>query len=358
MPIFVAISGKSFRLFTANARPPVISVKSASKDGPSCSSGVGPPSCVEKSDRVKLEIRFLHELANVRLAVPAMIIASVRYDEQRVLGVVCSFHLAQAQINSVQQRRLSMRRRKHHVILQFLHAAGKRTGQLGAVVEIHKKKFILRIRGAEKLHRRQARLFHLVRHAAAHVENHADGNRHVLAGEAHDFLLAVVLKDAEIFLLQAGDQPPVGVRHRDRNQGNVRLSLERFAFFDFLGVFRMRRALRLRPGERCGEESTTNQERHAKSRNDWTSGWLRCAVSQLGPHLCRGTRVALGSSAVRWRDSTTRVTQSKRRMCNFFVTSGPSARGRIQRRMHVKMPALAKGEQALCQIPTLRTSWW
>ncbi len=140
-----------------------------------------------------------------------MIIASVRYDEQRFLRVVCPFHLAQAEINAIEQGRLALGGGEHQVALQFFDAGGEGIRQLGAVVEIDQQKFVLRIRGAEELHGGEARLFDLVGHAGAHVKDHADGDGHVLAGEAHDFLFDVVFEDAEVLLLEAGNQAAVGV---------------------------------------------------------------------------------------------------------------------------------------------------
>ena len=77
--------------------------------------------------------------------------------------------------------------------------------KLRAVVEIDQEKFVLRIRRAEKLAGGEARLLDFVAHAAAHVENHADGNRDVLARKINDFLLDAVFEDSEIFLLEPGN---------------------------------------------------------------------------------------------------------------------------------------------------------
>ena len=204
MLILVAMSGKSVQ-----ASPPQGAAARhlrqirTDKAGPNCSSVVRAAAGLVEPDGVNLDVRFSCILADIRFRVPAMIIASIRYDEQRLLCVVCSFHLAQAQINSVEQSRFSMRRSKHQMILQFFDAPGERTRELRAVVEIDQEKFVLRIRGAEELHRRQPRFFNLVGHAAAHIENHADGNRHVFAGEAHNFLLAVVFEYAGNFPARA-----------------------------------------------------------------------------------------------------------------------------------------------------------
>ena len=68
MLILVAISGRSFRLPTANARPPVICVKSASRDGPNLLFRGGTAARLEQADRVNLNIRFPGVLADVRFA--------------------------------------------------------------------------------------------------------------------------------------------------------------------------------------------------------------------------------------------------------------------------------------------------
>ena len=111
MLIFVAISGRSFKILTLKARPPVISVKSYRSDGPIPFFRRRPAIWFEQPDGVNLNIRFLHKLPNVRFAVPTVIIASVRYDEQSFLCVVCSFHLAEAEINAVRKERSARARR-------------------------------------------------------------------------------------------------------------------------------------------------------------------------------------------------------------------------------------------------------
>jgi hypothetical protein len=54
-----------------------------------------------------------------------VIIAPVGYDEQRLLCVVCSLHLAETQVNSIEQRRLTFCRGKHQAVLQLLDARGE-----------------------------------------------------------------------------------------------------------------------------------------------------------------------------------------------------------------------------------------
>ena len=147
-----------------------------------------------------------------------MIIASVRYDEQCFLCVVCAFHFAEAQINSIQQSRLPVRGRKHQPVLQIFDAGCERAGQLRAIVEINQEKLVFRIRGMEKLNRRLPGSFNLVAHAPAHIENHADRDGHILARKAQNFLLHSVFEYAEVALFQPGHKPPIRIRHGNVDQ--------------------------------------------------------------------------------------------------------------------------------------------
>jgi 3-hydroxyacyl-CoA dehydrogenase len=92
-----------------------------------------------------------------------------------------------------------------------------------AIVEAHQEKLVQRIRGAHELHGRLARLIHLVGHAAAHVKNQADRDRHVLARQGYDLLLDAVFEDsrAKIDLFsEAGYQDRFsGIGDRDVHQG-------------------------------------------------------------------------------------------------------------------------------------------
>src|SRR5690348_16701921 len=75
-----------------------------------------------KADGVDLHVRFLHEAADVVLAVPAVIIASVGDDEQRFLSIVCPTHLAETEIHAVVKRRKTVRGRIHQAALNIVNA--------------------------------------------------------------------------------------------------------------------------------------------------------------------------------------------------------------------------------------------
>src|SRR5215469_9939370 len=86
------------------------------------------PKRVEDSDGIELGIGFLDQALDIVFVVPTMIIPSIRKNEQGTFGVMCTPHLAEPQINSVQKRRSAPWRGNQHAALQVLDAVGERTG--------------------------------------------------------------------------------------------------------------------------------------------------------------------------------------------------------------------------------------
>ncbi len=129
---------------------------------------------------------------------------------------MCTPHLAETEIDGVEQGGAAPGGSEHQAALQVLHAVGERTSQFSALIEADEEKFILGIRGLEELDRSFAGFAHFVGHAAAKIKNHTNGNGHDFGGEVDDFLLDVVLEDAEVVLLETGDQAIVRV-----GDGNV-----------------------------------------------------------------------------------------------------------------------------------------
>ncbi len=82
--------------------------------------------------------------------------------------------------------------------------------------EANEEKFVLWIGGFEKLIGGLLGLVQFVGHAAAEIQDDADGDGNIFRGKIHDFLLDVVFEDAEIVGLQTCDQAVVRV-----GDGNV-----------------------------------------------------------------------------------------------------------------------------------------
>src|SRR5713226_9561996 len=104
------------------------------------------------ADGVQLNVRLLDVVPDVAFVIPAMIIASIRYDEQGPFGVVCTPHLAQAEVDGIEQCRAPVGGGVHQPVLQFLDTRRERTGQLRPIVERDQEKIVLRVGRLEKLH--------------------------------------------------------------------------------------------------------------------------------------------------------------------------------------------------------------
>src|SRR2546428_2687844 len=181
---------------------------------------------VVDADGIELNVGLLDEVFDVAFRVPTMIIASVGYNEQGPFGVVCTPHLAQAQVDGIEQGGAAVRRGVHQARLQLLDTVGEAAGQLRPVVETHQEEFILRACSLEELHGRQPRLVHFVGHTAAQIEDHADRNGHILAGEVHHLLFRAVFKDAEVLLFEAGHQAIKGIGDCDVDQHEVHVHFD------------------------------------------------------------------------------------------------------------------------------------
>ena len=75
---------------------------------------------IKDADGVELGIRFPYETLQVALAVATVIIASIGQNEQRSPADVCPAHLAEPQIDGVQERGAAFGRSQHHLALKGL----------------------------------------------------------------------------------------------------------------------------------------------------------------------------------------------------------------------------------------------
>src|SRR5260370_2661810 len=88
---------------------------------------------VKNADGIELGIRFPHEPLDVLLAVPAIIIATVGYDQQGSFSGVCPSHLTESQINGIQQGGLALRRASEHAALQVFDIGSEPTQEVSAL---------------------------------------------------------------------------------------------------------------------------------------------------------------------------------------------------------------------------------
>ena len=89
------------------------------------------------------------------------------------------------------------------------------------LVETNEKELILWIGSIEKLEGGFLGFAEFVGHAAAEIQDDADGNRHIFRGEIHNFLLDVVFEDAEVVRFEARNCAVIRVGDVDERQIHV-----------------------------------------------------------------------------------------------------------------------------------------
>src|SRR6516225_8461235 len=106
---------------------------------------------VKNADGIELSVGFLHEALDIVLVVPTMIIASIGENEQGTFGVMCTPHLAQTKVDSVQKGSPALRGSHQHARLKIFDRIGEGTSKLGALVKADQEELVLRIGGLEEL---------------------------------------------------------------------------------------------------------------------------------------------------------------------------------------------------------------
>src|SRR5215472_19295564 len=161
-----------------------------------------------------------------------MIITSVGHNEQRASAVVRAAHLAEPQIDGVQERPAAFGRGQHHLALKVFNAVRKRACEFGALIKAHEEEFVLGIACLEELYDRLAGPADFVRHAAAVIENDAHRNRNVFGGKSDYFLLDIVLKHAKATGLKTRHGSAVRISNGHIDHGEVHIYVDALRRFD------------------------------------------------------------------------------------------------------------------------------
>src|SRR5208283_1068785 len=88
-----------------------------------------------EANGIELGVCFLDQPLDIVLVVPTMIISPIRKDEQGAFGVVCTPHLAKAEVDSVQKSSPALRGSKHHAALEVFDAICKRASEFSALIK-------------------------------------------------------------------------------------------------------------------------------------------------------------------------------------------------------------------------------
>ena len=88
-------------------------------------------------DDVNLYVGFPHEFTNIPKAVPAVIVLTVRDQEQRFLRVLPCPHFSQSEINGVVERCRAFRRSERKAIAKLVDVGRKILSQFRPVRKLH-----------------------------------------------------------------------------------------------------------------------------------------------------------------------------------------------------------------------------
>lgn len=102
------------------------------------------------------------------------------------------------------------------------------------LIETNEKELILWIGSLEKLEGGFLGFAEFVGHAAAEIQDDADGNRHIFGGKIHNFLLDVVLEDAEVVRFQPRNYAVIRVGDGDVDEGQIYVYMKGYSRFDDL----------------------------------------------------------------------------------------------------------------------------
>src|SRR6185437_16415270 len=170
---------------------------------------------VEDAHGVDFHVGLAHLGADLALGIAGAVVAAVGDDEEGLALVAGVFHLGHAVVYGVQQGGAVSAANGGEAGLDVLGGTGEVLDQLGAVVEPDDKELVLGIGRFDELQDGFLGPDQLGGHGAGKIEDDANGDGCVFGGEGFDPLLAVILKDFEIFLLEAGDEAVHGVRNGD-----------------------------------------------------------------------------------------------------------------------------------------------
>jgi hypothetical protein len=126
------------------------------------------------TDRINLDVRFLHKVFDFAFRVAAAVIAAIGDDDQRLARVMRFFHCVEGEIDPVEQSSSSLGLRERESVLDLLETMRDGIYQFGPVVELNEESFIFRVGGFEEFGYGLAGFLQLGAHAPAGIEDDAD----------------------------------------------------------------------------------------------------------------------------------------------------------------------------------------
>ncbi len=178
---------------------------------------------VEDTHGINLDIRFDEGIADLMKGVGAPVVAAIGKNDQGFARIVRAFHLLQTDMDGIEERRLAGRLDVGDALVEFVGIGGERDRNFHASAEFDQEEFVIGVGCAEEGSGGFAGLIHLVAHAAAGIEEEADGKGGIFRAEGSDGLLDIIFEDVKAVGCQAGNRvaPGVGDMGGDQHQGGI-----------------------------------------------------------------------------------------------------------------------------------------
>src|SRR5258707_3967830 len=156
------------------------------------------------ADGVDKNVGLFDHGPDLTFGIAAMVVPAVGNNQQSLLRILGLAHLADSQVNRIQQRRAPLGNRIDEPALDVIHRTGEIGNLLRLIGEGNHEELVLRVGGLEELDNRLAGALDLAAHAAAHITDHADRNRSVFAGERLDLLPVLAFEKVKVLAVKAG----------------------------------------------------------------------------------------------------------------------------------------------------------
>ena len=105
----------------------------------------------------------------------------------------------------------------HKTAIQPVRVAGEGDGEFGSFVELDQEELVGGICGLQDARCRFRGSSHLVLHAGAGIQEHADGNGRIFLCEIGDVPLGILVEQVETLLGEIGNRGAVGGHDVDRD---------------------------------------------------------------------------------------------------------------------------------------------
>ena len=158
----------------------------------------------EDPHRIDLHVGFPHPAPHFHFLIPAVIIAAIGKQDQRLARMRRLFHVGDRQRHAVQQRRFPFGLRRQYLFLDPPRLCVKGDTSSGRSLNSTRNASSSGFADLKNSTTAFREIRQLPAHTAAGIEYDPDRERRILAPERYDLLLRSIFENLEIFCLEPG----------------------------------------------------------------------------------------------------------------------------------------------------------